>query len=219
MLYLFLDESGDLGFDFVNKNPSDFFTICILLIRGEGDKRHLEKMVRRTLRKKVNPKAKRNRMAQELKATGTDIQVKKYLYRHIQDVDFEIYALTLNKRRVFQRLADNKPRVYNWVSRLLLDKIRLEKAEVRIVFTLDRSKNKKEMREFNQYVEREIQSKIPPEIPLNIYHEDSCAQPCLNIADLFAWGIFRKHERKDLEWYRAFKDKIKFEDVYFPKKK
>ena len=25
-----MDESGDLGFDFVNKKPSEFFTICIV---------------------------------------------------------------------------------------------------------------------------------------------------------------------------------------------
>ena len=32
MLHLFLDESGDLGFDFVNKKPSKFFTITILVL-------------------------------------------------------------------------------------------------------------------------------------------------------------------------------------------
>lgn len=30
MWYLYLDESGDLGFDFVNKKPSKFFTVSIL---------------------------------------------------------------------------------------------------------------------------------------------------------------------------------------------
>ncbi len=35
MWYLYLDESGDLGFDFVNKKPSKFFTITILVIKGD----------------------------------------------------------------------------------------------------------------------------------------------------------------------------------------
>ncbi|MBU1291133.1 DUF3800 domain-containing protein, partial [bacterium] len=34
MYYLYLDESGDLGFDLVNKNSSKFFTVCILLIKS-----------------------------------------------------------------------------------------------------------------------------------------------------------------------------------------
>lgn len=29
-MYLYLDESGDLGFDFVNKKPSGFFIITLL---------------------------------------------------------------------------------------------------------------------------------------------------------------------------------------------
>lgn len=34
MWFLYLDESGDLGFDFVNKKPSKFFTIAILEIKS-----------------------------------------------------------------------------------------------------------------------------------------------------------------------------------------
>jgi len=34
MWYLYLDESGDLGFDFANKRSSIFFTITILLVKG-----------------------------------------------------------------------------------------------------------------------------------------------------------------------------------------
>ena len=30
MWHLYLDESGDLGFDFEQKNPSDHLTICVL---------------------------------------------------------------------------------------------------------------------------------------------------------------------------------------------
>ena len=32
MFYIYLDESGDLGFDFEAKKPSKFFTITLLLI-------------------------------------------------------------------------------------------------------------------------------------------------------------------------------------------
>jgi len=40
MWFLYLDESGDLGFDFVNRKPSKFFTITILAIKGiDNEKR------------------------------------------------------------------------------------------------------------------------------------------------------------------------------------
>lgn len=39
MLYLYLDESGDLGFDFFAKKPSRFFTVTILAIKGVENNR------------------------------------------------------------------------------------------------------------------------------------------------------------------------------------
>lgn len=48
MLYLYLDESGDLGFDFVNKKPSKFFTVTILAIRGPENNRLLIKAVKKS---------------------------------------------------------------------------------------------------------------------------------------------------------------------------
>jgi hypothetical protein len=37
LLYLYLDESGDLGFDFVNKKPSKFFTVTIMVINKNNE--------------------------------------------------------------------------------------------------------------------------------------------------------------------------------------
>ncbi len=34
MLYLYLDESGDLGFNFVNRKPSRDFTATVLAVKG-----------------------------------------------------------------------------------------------------------------------------------------------------------------------------------------
>jgi hypothetical protein len=84
--YLYLDESGDLGFDLVNKKSSKFFTVCILLIRNNDYKRKIVKSVKRTLRKKLNPKNKRNRIVQELKGTFTTIEIKKYFYSKVADL-------------------------------------------------------------------------------------------------------------------------------------
>ncbi len=54
MWYLFLDESGDLGFDFVNKRPSRYFTICVLATADPGCYHALRKAIKKTLRRKVN---------------------------------------------------------------------------------------------------------------------------------------------------------------------
>lgn len=216
MYYLYLDESGDLGFDLVNRKSSKFFTVCILLIKDNESKRKIAKNVERTLHKKLNPKNKRNRIVQELKGVSTTLQVKKYLYQKIQELNFDIYSISLNKIRVYNYLVDNKPRVYNWIARLLLDKIDLSKARDRIFFILDKSKSKAQIVEFNEYIYSQLMAKIDPKVPLKIKHKDSCSDYVLNVVDLFSWGIFRKHERKDLEWYNIFKEKIKYDSVYLP---
>lgn len=216
MLYLYLDESGDLGFDFVNKKPSKVFTVAILAIKGTDARRHITKMVERTLRKKLNPKGKRSRQVQELKGTSTTLDVKKYFYRNIQDLDFLIYTLTLNKKRVYQSLIEDKARIYNWVARLLLDEIDYSAANTRVHLVIDKSKSKPEIAEFNSYILTQMKGKVDPKIPLQISHVDSCHDLCLNVADLFAWGVFRKYERRDAEWFEIFKGKLKYDNFYLP---
>jgi hypothetical protein len=219
MLYLYLDESGDLGFDFVNKKPSKFFTISILVIRGAKKRRQIAKSVERTIRKKLNPKSKRRRMVQELKGVSTTLTIKEYLYRRIKKIDFSIYSITLNKKRAYSYLIKDKSRIYNWVARILLDKVNFSDAQNRVVLTVDKSKSKPQIKEFNDYIYNQLEAKIDPKVSLNIEHADSCADKCLNVADLFSWGVFRKHERKDSIWYDLFAEKVKFDQIYLPQNK
>jgi hypothetical protein len=211
-----LDESGDLGFDLVNKRSSKYFTICILLIKDSESKRKISKNIERTLRKKINPKNKRNRIVQELKGTSTKIEIKKYFFKKIKDLEFYIYSITLNKIRVYDYLVKDKSRIYNWIVRLLLDNVDFTEVKNRIYMIIDKSKSRPQIVEFNEYIYRQLMTKVDPKIPLEIKHKNSCSDNGLSAVDLFSWGIFRKYERKDLEWYNIFKEKIVFDDVYLP---
>lgn len=214
MFYLYLDESGDLGFDFVNKKPTKFFTICILTVKGAESRKRIAKMIERTLRRKLNPKNKRRRIVHELKATSTTLQIKQYFYRNIRNADFSIYSLTLNKKRLYPNLINDKSRVYNWIARMLLDQIDFSDAQTQVNLVIDKSKSKPEIAEFDRYVLWNLKGKINPKIPLSIAHKDSREDLCLNVADLFSWGIFRKYEKKDSAWYKVYQEKIRFEDLY-----
>jgi hypothetical protein len=46
MAYIFMDESGDLGFDFSKKKTSKFFIISFLFIDDETQKKQIEKIVK-----------------------------------------------------------------------------------------------------------------------------------------------------------------------------
>ena len=67
MLYLYLNKSGDLDFDFANKNTSRFFTICVLAFRGQSNYRAMTKAVKAAL----------------------PLDGKKYFYRTIKDIKFD----------------------------------------------------------------------------------------------------------------------------------
>jgi len=58
VLYLYLDESGDLGFDFFAKRPSKFFTVTVLAVTGVENNRRLINAVKKTIRQK-QPKGRR----------------------------------------------------------------------------------------------------------------------------------------------------------------
>lgn len=216
--YLYLDESGDLGFDFVNKKPSKLFVVTILAIHGHNNNRQLFKVVKKTIKRKLNPRGKRGRIAQELKGTNTTIEIKKYFYNQIQNIDFEIYSISLNKRRVYDYLTKDKPRVYNYIARFLLDKIPIGDATTHINFSIDKSKSKPEIADFNNYIQTQLKAKIRPTVPLYIDHQNSCENPGLQAVDMFCYGIFQRDERRKWEWYNIFKDKVVFCTTYLPQK-
>ncbi|MBS0156801.1 MAG: DUF3800 domain-containing protein [Nitrospira sp.] len=209
MWYLYVDESGDLGFDFFAKSPSKYFTVCLLLVRGNEHNRTILSAVRHTIRRKLP-----QRNDAELKGTKTSLEVKHYFYRLVKNTPFEIFALTLNKRRVYEDLQGNKDRLYNWFARLVLDQVPLQEATTRIYLTMDRCKSTREIAEFNQYIIRQVQGRIDPRIPLDIAHTSSHEHRGLQAVDLFSWGIFRGYEGRDQEWKRLFADKIRFDDLY-----
>lgn len=214
MWYLYLDESGDLGFDFVNKKPSKYFTVTILATSSYETNKRFSAAIRKTLARKLNRKKNKKRLVHELKATGTTLEIKKYAYTLIKAEKFGLYSITLNKKRVFEQLTKNKERTYNWVARQVLDQIPFEKADGRVQLIIDKSKSKPEIQEFNQYIQAQLSGKIPPAVPLNIQHRESHETPGLQYADLFCWGFFQKYERHNTEWFIEFKEKVLFDKLY-----
>jgi hypothetical protein len=216
--FLYLDESGDLGFNPDKPGRSRHFTICILAISTTTRNRTVASAVKKTLKRKLNPKGKHRRMVKELKANATSFEVKEYFFRQLSGVRFGLYALTLNKDRLYPELQKQKDRIYNYLARLILDQLPLENASDAVNLVLDQRKNRRERQEFNDYIKRELASRLPPGVRLRITHEDSVNNHCLQAVDLFCWGIFRKYEREDNLWFDLFQGKVRYHTLYLPPK-
>jgi len=217
MWYLYLDESGDLGFDFVNSKPSRFFTVCILAVIGEESNRRLMTAVRRTIRHKLNPKGRPHAGSLELKGSSTDFPIKKYFYRHLEGVNYKVFSLTMNKLKSFEQLRKERVRVYDYLTGLLLEHVPLEQAQQKVHFTLDRRLSRFQITGFNDSIIRQLQGRLSPKVALFIDHRDSCEVAGLQAVDLLSWGILRKYEVDDDEWYKVFAGKVEYEELYIPK--
>jgi hypothetical protein len=175
--------------------------------------------VRKTIRRLLNPKGRRQRVVAELKGNATSLRVKEYFFRQVTGIHFGIYALTLNKERLYPELQEHRQRLYNYLARLILNQLPLENADDTVNLILDKRKRGAQVQEFNRYVQRQLEDRLPPNVRLRITHENSRDNPGLQAADLFSWGIFRKYERDDSTWYEVFRGKLRYEDVYLPPKR
>jgi hypothetical protein len=215
-MYLYLDESGDLGFDPAKKGRSKKFVITVLACRSEAARRSIRRAVRHTL--DCFSGSGDNIAPRELKGTKTSMEVKKHFYERIHSHDWTLFALILDKGRMTVDLhgGHDKNKLYNHLSHLLMEKVALlMRTPVEPVnLIVDRSKNQYEIREFNEYLGGRLQAQLPRGVPLHIHHIDSAASFALQAADMFCFGIFRKYEFDDPEWYMVFQSKIKYEREY-----
>ncbi|MCI0693116.1 DUF3800 domain-containing protein [candidate division KSB1 bacterium] len=210
MHYLYLDESGDLG-DPQTPGASRHLVIIVLDVEGTAARKLIEKGVERTLKNKV--RRRESRIA-ELKGSGTTLAEKQYFFRHMAPVPFQLYTVILDKKHYRDQLLYNQNRVYTFLTHLVLKEIPLEQASTQVVLTLDRRRGSFANHEFNTSLRTLLEARISPRVLLDINHYLSHESKPLQAVDLFAWGIRRKYEQGDLQWYGVFQEKIRHEQMH-----
>jgi len=214
-MFIFLDESGDLGFDWSKAKTSRYFTITLLVCDSTQVADAFRVAVRRTLRNKLNHK-KSTRRVKELKGSATSLEVKRYFSRQMPEHGWGLYSVTLNKSRVYPDLQSKagKKKLYNFLARFLIEKLPLTSAPQGVHLVLDRCKNKEEIQDFNGYIANHLQGILPLETPLYISHESSQNNPCLQAVDVFCWGIARQRSHKDDSWFKEFSGAVRCNETY-----
>lgn len=205
-LIIYLDESGDLGCDFENKQPSRFFVIVVLVCKDAAMDKQLQKAVSRTIKNKLGIKTN------ELKGAKTELKIKTYFLAQLHKLaarDLEIYAVIVDKRKLLKTDTQNKSNLYNQITSMLLQQIAIQDV-CAVTLIVDKSKNKHGMKVFDDYLKRQLNL----EISFFIHHYSSSASRGLQAVDLFCWGIYRKYEHQDTEWYQAFESVISYEKEY-----
>ncbi len=217
-MFIFLDESGDLGFDFGKAKTSRQFVISLLVCRDKLVQDGFRRAVARTLKNKLNHRKNSTRTVAELKGTGTTFTIKQYFFRQLPAEGWDIYSVTLNKLRVDKALQTRagKKKLYNFLARFILEKVRFPKDVRQVSLVVDRCKNKEEIKDFNQYMVNHLEALLPLNARLDIDHLGSHESAGLQAVDLFCWGIARKDGLGDAEWYAEFQGKVGFTTIYLP---
>ena len=215
-MFLYLDESGDLGFDFSKGGTSKFFTITILVCHNRESVVALKKAVNITIKRKLRNK-KKDKKQYELKGSQTDLSIKEYFFNKITNDEFSIFSITLDKRDILKDPTSSisKPhRIYNLLTKKLVEKISFaNNKRNRVDFILDKCKNSAQREDFNIFIKAYLETRLSLNVDTKFYHQLSHEIEVLQATDLFCWGISRKIINNQYYWYDIFKEKILFEEV------
>jgi len=211
MSYIFLDESGDLGFNFKKRKTSEFFIITCLFIK---DKRPLEKIIKKT---HSELKKKYKRRFGVLHSFKEKPITRRRLLKRLREKECVVMTIYLNKKKVYTKFHDQKQVFYNYVVNILLDRIyskKLVSTKGLIKLIASRRETNKFLNDnFKRYLNQQVKNIHRAKIEIEI--KTPSGEKSLQAVDFISWAIFRKYEHKDSSYYNLIKNKIAEENPLF----
>jgi hypothetical protein len=200
-MYIFLDESGDLGF---SKRSSRWFVIAVIVTRDSTQIERIAKKIWKTLRKK-------NKRMGELHAFHEKDHTRKRLFRMIAECnDLEVHSIIADKRQVRKTFSSCNHQLYNQMSEKLLRQIydrHIYDGEMQWCLVVDRKDTKRSLRSaFSNNMTMSLSDDGVNMVSVSLLasHDNKSLQ----VADFVAWALFRKFERGDSQFYDMIRDKI-----------
>jgi hypothetical protein len=211
-MYIYLDESGDLGFDLKKKGTSKHFIITVLLTR---EPKKIANCIRHL---KEDALAKKYKKMPEIKFNNSNETFRNRVIKKLTEQEIFVLIFSLHKAKVIAKLHDKKDKVYNYVTGLLFDKIlNATNPGEELIMTVDKVKvGKIQIEDFNFYLGLKLFLAGQADRKLKIIHVDSQKDRCIQAVDFISGSIFRKYEFGDLNLYNQIKGKI-IDEVFWPK--
>lgn len=216
MAYIFLDESGDLGFDFSKKKTSKFFVISFLFVDGEMQKKRVGKIIKKVFEGFTKKEVKFHHGA--LHAFKERPKIRTYVLGRLSKMPVSIISICLNKKNVYTPLQDEMHILYNYVTNILLDRICKKKIlpldkKIHLIAS-QRETNKFLNRNFKAYLEKQAKNRHSIDIDVNI--TPFFSEKCLQIIDFVSWSLFRYREYGDNFYRNLINNLIIEENDLFP---
>ncbi|MFA4888290.1 MAG: DUF3800 domain-containing protein [Candidatus Omnitrophota bacterium] len=212
MAYIFLDESGDLGFNFSKRGTSRHFIVSVLLTR---EPKRISNCIKHLKESALQKKYKK---IPEIKFNNSPNAFRKKVIQKLALQEIQVFTFCLNKAKIVSKLHDKKDKIYNYVTGLLFDKILSSvDAGEELIMTVDKVKvGKIQIEDFNFYLGMKLFSAGQAARKLSIIHADSQKDRCIQAVDFISGSIFRKYEFKDFALYDCLRGRI-ISEVMWPK--
>lgn len=214
-LIIYLDESGDLGFDFKNTKTSQFLIIALLVCYDQDANANTLRSIKKTLKNKVSQNKN------ELKGSALALPIKKYFLGQMRKCSNWYLSAAIADKKTWLRnhKANNhyelkKKVLYDEIAKRVFSQLTDIDSATHIDIVIDRSKNKGEIGEFDSAVIAAVRDRINKNAYLSIRHSSSQEELGLQAIDVFCSGLGRKYEKNDLVWYTEFSDKIMSETIH-----
>ncbi len=218
MTYIYIDESGDLGFS--KKGSSYFILSCV---KVEGDKAHTEL---RRIPKKIRQRklGKRHQKTPELKFSNSSKLIREQFLSRINKLDIEVYSLIVKKEFTQDKLKDKLAILYNYLMKILLEKpLKGMSGRQKINICLDKCMSNRQYENFEAYIKTEFLSRFGDIPSIRIFQESSHNSSCLQVIDFICGSFGYKYNTMKLKqgsgyYTNMIRDKIIMEKNDFFKK-
>jgi len=184
MTYLYIDESGDLGF---GNNASEYFIIACVKINDDKTNYCFKRIVKKVRQRKLSKKFKNK---SELKFSNSSDLIRTEFLKRAAKLDIEIYSLIIKKEYTNKDLRDNLPILYNYLINILLEKpLTKINNNSNLIIILDKCMSPPQRINFEMYTKTKFLSvfnKIPS---LTLTHDNSNSNEGLQVVD-FISGAF-----------------------------
>jgi len=208
-LHIFIDEAGDLGF---SRGSSRFFVVAYFMPDNPWGIRSALKRYHRHVNE--NKREKYN----ELHFSDADEKIRIECYRRMRKHPWKTGLIILDKSTVSRPLIGKTDILYNYsiLHFMFWSILRNYNPTYDLNIKIDRGMSRRRREHFNQYGASKadfiwrkmnkqgnsIRNKI------NIEHDHSQNDYCLQFADFLSSGTFQLYEKGRYQYFSEYKDKI-----------
>jgi uncharacterized membrane protein len=207
MIYLYQDESGDMGFDFTKSGTSKYFSIALLIMTEQRPISSLVKKVFTSL-----PQATKRNNSGVLHAYYEKPITISRLLRGLATKEIQIASIRLDKRRI---LLSGTPHelyaniVITLINRLHMDGIINDTED--LVLIASRMNTSKILNV--SFTENVVSHTHGSKFNLQIVKPNE--DKCLQAVDFVSWALWQYYEKDDDTYAKLISDKIVREYVMF----